>query len=128
MSILDNAKELATAVHEIKNLDLYERVLNLNAGIMDIVEENRSLHAEIENLKKKLELQAKMSFKVPFYFQEGDETPYCSSCWEANNQAIHLKSIHDTRWDCPACKNTYLTETTRKFRAYGGGREPGPWS
>lgn len=46
MSIIDNAKELATAVDEIKNLELYEWVLNLNAGIMDLVEENRQLRGK----------------------------------------------------------------------------------
>ena len=40
MGILDNAKEVANAVHEIKNIELYGRVLDLNSGIMELVEEN----------------------------------------------------------------------------------------
>jgi hypothetical protein len=52
MGILDNAKEVANAVHEIKNIDLYSRVLDLNRGIIDIVEENRKLHAEVEEQKR----------------------------------------------------------------------------
>lgn len=112
MSLLDNAKEVATAVHEIKNLDLYAKVLDLNRGIMDLIEDNRRLHAEVEDLKEKFQLRGKMTFKVPFYYQDGDETPYCAHCWESKASAIHLKfgieRDNDYRWDCPSCHNTYL--------------------
>src|ERR1017187_82302 len=91
MSILDNAKEIATAVHEIKNLDLYARVLDLNRGIMDLVEENRKLHAENEDLKNRVRLRRKMSVRVPFYYQDGDQTPFCSACWEVQQLPVHLK-------------------------------------
>ena len=33
MSILDNAKEVVNAVHEMKNLDLYERVLTSTGAL-----------------------------------------------------------------------------------------------
>ncbi len=60
MGILDNAKEVANAVHEIKNIELYGRVLELNSGTMDLVEENRKLHAENNELKEKFWLREKM--------------------------------------------------------------------
>lgn len=118
MSILDNAKEVVTAVHEIKNLELYERVLNLNAGIMDLVEENRKLKGEKEELEKKVKLREAMKFKAPFYYQEGDDTPFCPSCFESNkHEAVHVTFIfeneRDTRWDCPACKHNYLISKHR---------------
>src|SRR5258707_5280560 len=95
MSILDNAKEVANAVHEIKNLELYGRVLDLNRGIMDLVEENRDLRAQVEELNKKFQLREKMTFKEPFYYQDDDATPYCPTCWEAKSSAIHLVFIFD---------------------------------
>jgi hypothetical protein len=113
MSILDNAKEVANAVHEIRNLELYGRVLNLTAGIMDLVEENRRLRAEKEELQKLLELREKMVFKEPFYFQDGDKTPFCPACWEDKTHSpIHLHFVFDnedaTRWDCHVRKNTFM--------------------
>jgi hypothetical protein len=112
MSILDNAKELATAVHEIKNLELYERVLNLNAGIMDLVEENRQLRAKIEQLEKSLVLRDNMKFKEPFYYQDGDQTPFCPACFETNIRAVHaVREWTDEQqvgWICPTCKNRYV--------------------
>ncbi len=112
MSLLDNAKEVANAVHEIKNLELYGRVLDLNRGIMDMVEENRNLRAKVEELQQTLQLKEKMVFKQPFYYQNGDATPYCPACWELKNSAIHLifqfNRPDAIRWDCKVCQNVFM--------------------
>lgn len=117
MGILDNAKDIANAVHEAKNLDLYARVLELNRGIMDIVEENRNLNIENEELKKKLKFSHLMSFKEPFYYQENDKTPFCPACWELKNLAIHLIFVFNNedaiRWDCKVCRNTFMDKKDR---------------
>jgi len=119
MSIIDNAKEVANAVHEIKNLELYGRVLNLNAGIMDLVEENRQLKAKVEGLEKAVALRAKMKFEEPFYFQEGDKTPFCPACFEGKETAaVHVvfryTSPDNTQtWECPVCENEYKPNKSR---------------
>ena len=87
MGILDNAKQVAKAVEEIHNLELYQRVLNLHSDIIELVEENNRLRAENEEVHKTLRLRKKMEFKEPFYYQEGDETPFCPSCMESNDLA-----------------------------------------
>jgi regulator of replication initiation timing len=120
MTILDNAKEVANAVHEIKNLELYGRVLDLNRGIMDLVEENRQLRADNKELKKQLQLKEQMNFAEPFYYQEGDKTPFCPACWELKNSAIHLVFIFNrtdaTRWDCPVCHNVFMDKKERGIK------------
>jgi len=117
MGILDNAKEVANAVHEIKNLELYEKVLTLTRGIMDMVQENRDLHAENHDLKEKFKLHEKMTFKEPFYYQDGDTTPFCPACWELKNDPIHLifefNREDAVRWDCKVCKNTFMDKKDR---------------
>jgi hypothetical protein len=117
MSIIDNAKELATAVHEIKNLELYERVLNLNAGIVDLVEENRQLRAEKDELQKTLKLRENMRFEEPFYYQGDDKTPFCPSCMECKDSAVHVVFESNNSaaiyWHCPACKTQYRVTKDR---------------
>ena len=39
MGILDNAKEVAKAVQELHNSELYQRVLGLHSDIIELVEE-----------------------------------------------------------------------------------------
>jgi regulator of replication initiation timing len=117
MSILDNAKQVAKAVEEIHNLELYQRVLNLHSDIIELVEENNRLRTENQDLKKTVQLREKMVFKEPFYFQEGDETPFCPACWESKNTAAHVIFVVTneelTRWDCPSCKHVYLVKKNR---------------
>jgi regulator of replication initiation timing len=112
MGILDNAKQVAQAVEEIHNLELYQRVLNLHSDIIELVEENNRLRNENQDLKKKLQLQEKMHFKAPFYYQDGDDTPFCPSCFESNkHEAVHVVK-RSVGWICPTCKHHYIPAST----------------
>lgn len=121
MSILENAKEVAKAVQEINNLELYQRVLNLHSDIIDLVEENNRLRKENEGLANKVMLKEQMTFKEPFYYRAGDETPHCAACWEGTEKAVHVTFIFNrpdaTRWDCPHCKHTYMVEKDRSVKS-----------
>jgi hypothetical protein len=132
MGILDNAKEVANAVHEIHNLELYERVLSLHSDIIGLVEENKALREKNEELAKTIALTKAMTFAEPFYHQKGDKTPYCASCWEAKKAAIHVVFAFDkseaTRWDCPSCKQMYLIRKAEVRKAGRGFNSGGPWS
>jgi hypothetical protein len=132
MSILENVKTVADTVHEIKNMELYQRVLDIYGDVMKLLEENKQLHNENEQLQKKLELRGKMTFRAPFWYVEGDQTPYCASCWEGLGKVIHVKHIFDepgrTRWDCPLCKYSYMLERSRGDHFPPTGGRPGPWS
>ena len=79
---------------------------------MDLVEDNRKFHTENEDLRNKLQLREKMTFKEPFYYQDGDKTPFCPACWELKNSAIHLifqfNRADAVRWDCKVCQNIFL--------------------
>jgi len=112
MGILDNAKQVAKAVEEIHNLELYQRVLSLHSDIIDLVEQNNRLRDENKELKETLAIAKAMIFRPPFFYQEGDPTPYCPACWEGNHRAVHVVFSHEEetciRWDCPICKHMYL--------------------
>ena len=112
MGILDNAKEVANVVQEIHNLPLYQRVLSLYSDIISLVEENNRLRDENKKLSETIALRKVMIFRAPFFYQDGDQTPFCPACWEGNQKAAHLMFSHEeatlTRWDCPTCKQMYL--------------------
>lgn len=136
MSILDNAKGIAQAVHEINNLELYQRVLGLHSDIIELVEDNIRLRDENADLKKKIQLREDMKFKAPFYYREGDDTPFCPSCFESNkHEAVHVTFIfdndRDTRWDCPSCNHTYMISKRRGRGVpdfeFGGGPNSEDW-
>jgi hypothetical protein len=129
MNILDNAKQIAEAVHEIKNLELYQRVLDLHSDIIGLVEDNQHLRHENKELQVSLEVKAKMSFRAPFCYQEGDSNPFCPACWEGSRKPVHLIFSHEEetciRWDCKTCNQTFLINKDRPRRA--GNITPGAY-
>jgi len=134
VSILDNAKQIAEAVHEIHNLELYQRVLALHSDVVGLVEQNIGLREEVAQLRKLASLKDKMRFNAPFYYQEGDKTPYCSACWEGDEKAVHLLFSHEEdaciRWDCKTCNQTFLIhkDTPRRRGNITPGAYPGDLS
>jgi hypothetical protein len=131
MSILDNAKQVAKAVEEIHNLELYQRVLSLHSDIIELVEENNRLRGEVKDLTGKLRVQAEMILEHPFYFRKGDANPHCLGCWDLKKEPIHLVKLWDERgetcWECPVCKQKYKVGTRRAHEPSRGYRDPGPW-
>jgi regulator of replication initiation timing len=114
MGILENVKEVSQAVHEIHNLELYQRVLTLHADVIEIVEENNCLRKRNEELGKLLALREDMTFEEPFYYRSGDEIPHCPACWEAHQKAVHVVFAYahteTTGWDCPNCDHRYTVK------------------
>jgi|SRR5215469_5196260 hypothetical protein len=113
MSILENAKEIVSAIQEINNPDLYKRLLALHSDIVGLLEENIQLRDENRELKEKIHLKGVMKFQEPFWYQEGDEMPYCPGCWESDMQPVHVivewQDAGKTSWRCPLCNRQYMT-------------------
>jgi len=117
MGIIDNAKEVAELIKKVGDIELYRKIVELEGEIIEQIRENRKLEERVAELEGQLNLKIKMVFGEPFYYQEGDKTPYCPRCWEAIKRAVHLfrqfTNEETTRWDCPDCKQMYLVERGR---------------
>lgn len=107
MSILSDTKELVKLIQQLGNVDLYQKIVNLQSEILELTEENR-------NLKERLQKKEKMVFRKPFWYREGDETPHCPKCWEAEEKTIHLIGPSDSdigpSYECPHCKQFFHPE------------------
>jgi hypothetical protein len=112
--IIKNALDFA---REQKNTDLAEKLVDLYRDFVLLMETNQELRSEVQQLKSELRLKAAMSFKAPLYYQEGDRTPYCPSCFENNNRAIHLVSWDKgagVHWFCQVCQQSFYTTSAIK--------------
>jgi hypothetical protein len=110
MSILDNAKGIAEAVHQINNLELYQRVLALHSDIIGVVEENIKLRADIIDLKKKSVIKGKLravgQSEVVYYLHEADGTkdgPFCTTCWDVDGKLVRVRDYGDHSYSCSYC-------------------------
>lgn len=101
MGILDDAKEVANAVHEIHNLDLYQRVLALHSDIIELVEQNNRLRAENADLKKQQDINARLypvsRPRLAYHLRgdnetKGDDGPFCNICWDIDKKLVRMRS------------------------------------
>jgi hypothetical protein len=80
---------------------------------------NIQVEKQNEEMQEKLKLRIKMTFKEPFFYQEGDKTPFCPSCWESKDTAVHLVFLANRRdaivWDCPTRKTRYPVQKDRSI-------------
>lgn len=105
MSIISNAKEIAGLVKKLGDIELYRKIIELEREIIGLTHEKRESDDEVIRMKILLDKTEEMTWNKPFYYVEGDETPFCAPCWEVNKVQVHLKNTGKLMfpWKCPIC-------------------------
>jgi hypothetical protein len=110
MGIIDTAKDVATLVQKLDNIELNKKILELQGQITSQLEENRSLKDQVRDLSGRLEFQGSLEFRRNMYFrrlQDGTEDgPLCSSCWDVERKAVRLQTLGSGAKFCPSCKRS----------------------
>ena len=111
MGIVDNVKQAADLAMKLGNIELSRRILDLEREIIELTHENWELKKDKKELEESLQLKAKMVFKSPFWFMEGDLIPFCPKCYEAEQKLAHLREIENESTGhyhhCYVCKTNY---------------------
>lgn len=120
MRFIDNLKEAIKIVQKLDNIELYQKILDLQADGLNIsselIEKDKKindLENEIKDYKEKLRFKKKLVFKRSLYYEQDEKgdlinPPYCPKCWEAEQKPIHIIVDPSTKRSvCPNCKNNY---------------------
>ena len=107
MGIIENAKEIAGIIQKADNIDLYGKIIGLQADIMKMMEDINLLKEENKSLLKLQEISGKMELKIPFWYYDAEEIPSCPKCWESDKKLSHLVSIRGGSFHCPTCGLRY---------------------
>lgn len=99
MSILENLKEAVTLVQRIDNIELYRKILDLQAEVLALVQENTEL-------KQKARITEELAFRNNSYWRE-DKGPFCSRCWDADGKLVRLVVRGPYHPQCPNCDNFF---------------------
>ena len=68
MSLIEEIKSVAKIIHQAGNIELYEKILNLQGEILEIMNQNRKLKEEVSKLKQKLKIKNSLKFEDNNYY------------------------------------------------------------
>lgn len=118
MNIINNAKEIADLIKKMGDIELYRKIVELEAEIIEISRQKNELEGKCKELTRQVEFKESLSFRAPLYYAEGDHIPFCPQCWEASRLAIHMQGpfsedyTSDTIWSCLNCqKRVFISRT-----------------
>jgi len=107
MAILDEIKSAAGIINKIGNMELYQKILDIQAQAMDLMERNVGLQKENFELKKDLEISKKLMHERDAYWISEDgkkDGPFCTRCWDAEKKLVRLhKTGNPVYSKCPNC-------------------------
>jgi len=122
MGVYEGFKDVIRMVQQIDNIELYRKILELQAQSLEISsalvakeKEIAGLTSEIDNLKETLKKSATITSHENLYF-DIDETgrpvgyAYCPRCYDVDAVLVHIVQNPKKRSTsyCPQCKNEYL--------------------
>jgi hypothetical protein len=111
-------KSIGEVIQKADNIDLYRKLLDLQAEAITVLEKLSELKKENKGLKEKLET-GKLTFKDKMYFLKGDKNPFCSKCWDVDGKLIRLHGDGEGWFQCPACKTVVHEEYNRSYNSQG---------
>ena len=123
MDPLSTLKRIREIIRNTADRELVKLILDLQKDVFAIESHNLKLASELTTLKQQLGLPARMHTRPPsdYYFQDGDDVPFCPKCWESRGDAIHLQAPASSggriRRECRVCKETYWDAASSKGRS-----------
>jgi ClpP class serine protease len=108
MSVLDTAKQVVELVQKADNIELYRKILDLQAELLKLVDDNGALRDQVKALREQLVLKANLRFRGNRYWsvrEDGkEEGPFCPTCWDIDQRLVRNLAT-DTMVFCYYCAN-----------------------
>ena len=115
--IKDCSSSLDEAETKLKLAELISSLADLKMELADIKVDLIEKDESIRELNERLKEKESLSFDGKFYLKEGDNIPFCPTCWESDKKAIHLIFKHYQSFgkcqECEVCKTRYFIEELR---------------
>jgi hypothetical protein len=115
MGVIENAKDLAGLIQKYSEAGLYRKILELEDESGDLRRKLRKAETDLEEARGELVKRGAMKFRPPYYWKDGDETPFCPKCWEGKDKLdVHLsarrRNFAGILRDCLQCKSSFWEE------------------
>jgi hypothetical protein len=102
MGLIEDAKEAVKLVQQIDNIELYRKILDLQAEAIDLMEKLREKDEKIAQLENIGTVEIRNNFA---YQINGDKIlgPYCPRCFGKDKKLVHLIDAEET-YGCSICR------------------------
>lgn len=94
MGVIDSIKTIADVIRRIDNIELYRQILDLQAEVMSVVEENVRLKQEVGDLRGKLIVKDRLVVRDDCYWVPDASShldgPFCSTCWDTDQKLVRM--------------------------------------
>jgi hypothetical protein len=124
MGIVENVKEVVSLCQKIDNLDLYRKLLDLQADVNELAFQLREKDKTIEQLKEAFSIKEKMICKSSAYFTIDENNniidgPFCTRCFDSEDHKI-CRLVPVGRRDnpevqCQKCKVKFVSMDSMTF-------------
>lgn len=108
-NMLKDARNFATGANDIQTVNILK---DIHLGVYDLLDENRELRLELEELKRTRKKTEGIKKIGDFYYIPKDNDPICSKCWEVDQIIVHALEVGE--WEtftCPNCQtNSFRTK------------------
>jgi len=108
MSIIDDIKSVAKTIQQAGNIELYQKILDLQGQALEVVEESSKLRDENRELKEKLQIKENLKHERNSYWLDSggkQDGPFCSRCWDVDKNLVRLHpGGNPAYYHCPNCK------------------------
>lgn len=121
MGIIENAKDAVKLVQQIDNIELYRKILDLQAEAIELTERLKQKDEIISQLKDALDLKGKLVCKDSAYYitdENGKITdgPFCTKCFDVDHLKCRLVPDNkEPQVICPNCKVAFSSKPVYDF-------------
>jgi hypothetical protein len=112
--MIETAKELAGLVKSLGNMELYQKVLELQTEMLELLNQkaqaerrSRELEREVDGLKQQQIIAKELNFEKNCYWRTTDaepRSPYCSRCWDVLKDLVRMLHHVNGVAVCASCK------------------------
>ena len=108
MGLYDAMRDVLNIAQKADNIELYRKLLDLNAQVLELQTEVARLKKENTDLREKEDLSSLLIRHIEsFITKKGDviDLRYCSHCWDVDEKLVQLLCDEENgTFVCPHCK------------------------
>jgi hypothetical protein len=108
MVTLSDLMSIGKILMDSGKIDLYQKLSTFSENLSQLQQENVELKNKIINLEDKLKIKEDLLFRDNAYWKKSDnDGPFCTRCWDKNNELIRMQNRNNVLYACPDCKNNF---------------------